>query len=153
MAGSQSILVSGHNSDIPPGWTYGEITTSPTDPDSATLEAHSPDGETTLQYVFDHNTNPASLGELRGTQDHYMDNQGFCLCEDQPSFTENNGHTAMKQTYIKGTDLGAVVCSAAYPGWGRYQYALIMNGPSSVNEYFDDLPDSQAAHYQAAQYR
>lgn len=132
--------------DIPPGWTYGEITKDPFDPDKTTLEAKSPDGSTTLQYLFDHNTNQASPGDLRRTQDQYMNQQGFCICQERPSFTEIDGNTAMKQTYIKGTDDGAVVCSGAYPGWGRYQYALLMNGPSSVSSYFDDLPDDVADH-------
>jgi hypothetical protein len=132
--------------DIPPGWTYGEITTDPFDPDTTTLEAKSPDGSTTLQYLFDHNINQATPGDLRRTQDKYMNNQGFCLCQERPSFTETDGNTAMKQTYIKGTEDGAVVCSGAYPGWGKYQYALLMNGASSVSKYYDDLPDDVAEH-------
>ncbi len=132
--------------DIPPGWSYGDISTDPFDPDTTSLEATSPDGSTTLQYLFDRNTNPATPGELRRAQDQYMNKQGFCLCQDRPSFTETNGNTAMKQIYIKGTEDGAVVCSGAYPGWGRYQYALLMNGASSVSRYFDDLPDDVADH-------
>jgi hypothetical protein len=132
--------------DVPPGWTYGEITADPSDTDKTTLEAKSPDGSTTLQYLFDHNTNQASPGDLKRTQDKYMNNQGFCLCQDRPSYTESSDNTAMKQTYIKGTEDGAVVCSGAYPGWGRYQYALLMNGASSVSKYYDDLPDDVAEH-------
>ncbi|PWR69809.1 hypothetical protein [Methanospirillum lacunae] len=132
--------------DIPPGWTYGDITTDPFDSDKTTLEAKSPDGSATLQYLFDHDTNQASPGDLSRTQDKYMNQQGFCLCQERPSFTETNGNTAMKQTYIKGTDDGAVVCSGAYPGWGRYQYALLMNGRSAVSTYYDDLPDDVADH-------
>ncbi|WP_319580246.1 hypothetical protein [uncultured Methanospirillum sp.] len=132
--------------DIPPGWTYGDISTDPFDPDITSLVAKSPDGSTTLQYLFDHNPNQATPGDLMRAQDQYMNKQGFCLCQDRPSFTENDGNTAMKQTYIKGTEDGAVVCSGAYPGWGRYQYALLMNGASSVSKYFDDLPDDVADH-------
>ena len=132
--------------DIPPGWTYGDISTDPFDKDKTSLEAKSPDGSTTLQYLFDRNLNQASPGELMRAQDQFMNKQGFCLCQDRPSFTETDGNTAMKQTYIKGTEDGAVVCSGAYPGWGRYQYALLMNGASSVSRYFDDLPDDVADH-------
>lgn len=132
--------------DIPPGWSYGTITQDPKDPDQATLEAVAPNGETKLQYVFDKNLNPATAGELRRNQDTYMGSQGFCHCGGEPSFEEGADRTTMEQIYIKGTNEGAVVCSAAYPGWGRYQYALLMDGTSSVSEYFEDLPDTLAEH-------
>jgi len=132
--------------DIPPGWTYGEITKDPFDPDTTSLEAYSPDGSTTLQYVFDKNVNSATPGELLRKQDQNMNKQGFCLCQERPSFTENNGKTEVKQTYIKGTQDGAVVCSGTYPEWGSYQYALLMNGASSVSQYYDDLPDDVKEH-------
>jgi hypothetical protein len=132
--------------DIPPGWTYGEITTDPFDPDTTSLEAHSPDGSTTLQYVFDKNPNSSTPGELLRKQDQNMNKQGFCLCQERPSLIENNGNTETKQTYIKGTQDGAVVCSGAYPEWGSYQYALLMSGASSVSQYYDDLPDDVKEH-------
>lgn len=132
--------------DVPPGWTYGSIEVDPKNPDQATLEAVAPNGETTIQYVFYRNLDPATAGELRRNQDRYMSSQGFCLCGDQPSFIENEDQTTMKQVYFKGTEEGAVVCSAAYPGWGRYQYAIVMDGTNSVSSYFDDLPDTLADH-------
>ncbi len=132
--------------DVPPGWTYGSIEVDPTNPDQATLEAVAPNGETKIQYVFHKNLDPATAGELRRNQDRYMSSQGFCLCGDQPSFIENEDQTTMKQVYFKGTEEGAVVCSAAYPGWGRYQYAIVMDGTNAVSSYFDDLPDTLADH-------
>lgn len=131
--------------DIPPGWTWGDIATDPKDPDTATLEAASPFGDTRLIYVFEKNLNPASAGQLRRSQDQDMSSQGFSCCGD-PSIIENEDQAAVKQIYYKGSEEGAVVCSAAYPGWGRYQYTLLMDGSGSVSNYFDDLPDAVAAH-------
>ncbi|MDD1730011.1 MAG: hypothetical protein LUQ50_13190 [Methanospirillum sp.] len=132
--------------DVPPGWSYGEITRDPVNPETSTLEAISPDRATKLVYVFEHNSNPISAGELCRTQNRFMDDKGFCLCQANPLFTETAESTVAKQTYIKGEEDGAVVCSGAYPGWGRYQYALLMNGASSVSKYYDDLPDDIAEH-------
>lgn len=131
--------------DIPPGWTFGDITPDPQDPDTATLEAVSPFGDTRLVYVFEKDLNPASAGQLRRSQNQQMSTWGFSCCGD-PLIIENTDQAAVKQIYYKGTDEGAVVCSAAYPGWGRYQYTLLMDGSSSVGNYFDDLPDAVAAH-------
>lgn len=131
--------------DIPPGWTWGDITTDTIDPDTATLEAVSPFGDTRLIYVFEKNLNPASAGQLRRSQNQYMSTQGYSCC-GEPSLIENEDQSAVKQIYYKGTEEGAVVCSAAYPGWGRYQYTLLMDGSSSVGNYFDDLPDAVADH-------
>ena len=132
--------------DLPPGWTYQIIDTSVSDPDSATLQAVSPNQETTLEYLFERELSPASAGELKRSQDRMMNARGFCECQDQPRFSETDKGTVMKQTYYKGTDQGAVVCSVAYPGWGRYQYAIIMNGKSAVSTYYEDLPDTLAEH-------
>ncbi len=132
--------------DLPPGWTIQVIDSAGSDPDSATLRAVSPDQETTLEYLFERDLNPASAGELKRSQDRMMNARGFCECQDQPRFSETDRGTVMKQTYYKGTDQGAVVCSGAYPGWGRYQYFLIMNGKSAVRKYYEDLPDTLAEH-------
>lgn len=132
--------------DLPPGWTYQVIDAGASDPDSATLQAVSPDHETTLEYLFERDLTPASAGELKRSQDRMMNAQGFCECQDQPQFSETDQGTVMKQTYYKGTDQGAVVCSGAYPGWGRYQYAIIMNGKSAARKYYEDLPDTLAEH-------
>ena len=132
--------------DLPPGWTYGAVENSTAKPDAVYLEALSPDQEARLQYVFERNLNSASPGELKRSQDRMMGDRGFCECQYEPQFVQTEGSTTMKQTYFKGTDQGAVVCSAAYPGWGRYQYSLIMSGASAVSDYYEDMPDKLAEH-------
>jgi hypothetical protein len=132
--------------DIPPGWTYTALENAPDDPDVITLEALSPNRESLLRYVFERNPAHASAGELKRSQDRMMNELGFCECQYEPQFTENENKTVMKQTYIKGSEEGAVVCSAAIPGWGRYRYALMMKGSSAVMDYYEEMPDKLADH-------
>lgn len=126
---------------IPPGWTILKELSIGQDNTTATFTARSPEWKAELVYILEHTGHEISMDALQAYQDTWMQNNGYRICETKdPVKRTKSDHISLKQVYVEGTNKGAVMYSASYPGWGRYHVCLLMTGTDAVAQYFDSIP-------------
>lgn len=133
--------------DLPPGFTpQQEIKNSP-DSDTLQFSAFSPDRRSEIKYLLNHVNESVTVTSLQEFQNKMMSNLGFRICKTKDPVIKDTGkNISVKQVFVKGTDDGAVMFSAAYPGWGTYHYILLMSGSQAVAKYYDLIPSQMQDH-------
>lgn len=118
-----------------------------TSPDSALITAYSPDKNTRLTYMLEHNQDEMSIDGIRKYQSRYMSQLGFRICMTKdPVIGEESDRTLFRQVYVRGEEDAAVIGTIVYPGWGQAHYALIMEGPGAVAEFYESIPQHMQDH-------
>ncbi len=118
-----------------------------TKPDNALVNAYSPDKNTWLKYILDHNQDYVSIDKIRKNQSSYMSQLGFRICMTKdPVIEEKTDHTSFRQVYVRGVEDAAVIGTIVYPGWGQAHYVLVMEGPGAVAEYYESIPPLMQDH-------
>ena len=133
--------------EIPPGWTIKENLKMGDDNKTATLTARSPDWQSELFYLLDTSKTGMTFDELQTYQDRWMQGKGYRICKTKdPVKRTKADYISLKQVYVQGTDKGAVMYSASYPDWGVYHGALLMEGTSAVQQYYESIPPQIPDH-------
>ena len=134
------------NIEIPPGWNLKATQESNINQSSVTIRSVSPDMSSELVYILDYSQH-ITTGEMESFQNQWMEDSGYRICRTKnPVIRTKSDHSEVKQVFVQGTDKGAVMYSADYPGWGRYHVALLMDGKSAVKEYYETLPQQVPDH-------
>jgi hypothetical protein len=111
------------------------------------VEAVSPDRDSRLIYFIERTDNVMARGEMEAFQNQWMKAEGYRVCmTHDPKFRMKADHTSLTQVYVQGTDNGAVMVSAGYPGWGMTHAALLMEGRGAVEAYYELLPGQFEDH-------
>ena len=133
--------------DAPPGWTSLSENNETTSPDSAVITAYSPDKKTRLRYILEHNHDEMTIEQIRKYQSSYMSQLGYRICQTKDPIIEENGdQTSFRQVYVRGTSDAAVIGTMVYPGWGQAHYALVMEGPDAVSQFYESIPPLMQEH-------
>ncbi|MFH0966956.1 MAG: hypothetical protein V1862_04645 [Methanobacteriota archaeon] len=133
--------------EIPPGWNLMSEKNVTPNPDSALITAYSPDNNTRLTYTLEYNQNKMTIDQIRKYQSRYMSQLGFRICMTKdPVIEEKSDHSFFRQVYVRGGEDAAVIGTLVYPGWGQVHYALVMEGPEAVAEYYESIPPLMQDH-------
>lgn len=141
-AGWQTIETPGWvSAEIPPGWEVSSSEPGGSRNETIMVEAISPEGNSRLFYFIEQTDNTMTRGEMEAFQDQWMKAEGYRICmTHDPVFRMKADHTSLKKVYVQGTENGAVMLSAGYPGWGMTHVALLMEGSDAVEAYYNLLP-------------
>ncbi|MDD1730014.1 MAG: hypothetical protein LUQ50_13205 [Methanospirillum sp.] len=133
--------------DTPAGWSVSVDKNETVQPDTAKVTAISPDTDSRLTYILEHNANPMTEDEIQQYQSGYMSRLGFRICKTKdPIRDETADHTFFRQTYVRGTDDAAVIGTLVYPEWGVGHFVLVMEGADAVARDYESLPPSVSDH-------
>lgn len=133
--------------DIPLGWIIKDNLKMGDENNTAMLSARSPDWQSELFLILERNKPDMTIDEMQAFQDRWMQNAGYRICKTKdPVKRIKSDNISLKQVYVQGTDKGAVMYSASYPGIGTYHAALVMSGESAVRHYYDSIPPQIPDH-------
>jgi hypothetical protein len=132
--------------EIPPGWSLLSDITNVSAADGQ-ITARSPDMNSRLTYTLESEHGPMTNGEIKEYQSRYMSRLGFriCMTKDPIISTEENS-SSYRQTYVRGSDDAAVIGTLQFPDHGLAHYILVMEGPDSVAQYYETLPEFMSEH-------
>lgn len=133
--------------EIPSGWTIMDDLKMGDENKTAMFSARSPDWQSELFFILDRDKPDMTIEQMQAFQDQWMQNAGYRICKTKdPVKRIKSDNISLKQVYVQGTDKGAVMYSASYPGIGTYHAALVMSGESAVRQYYDSIPPQIPDH-------